>query len=58
MVGAPAPEHFIYKGEDKVNPQALDYLEDVRRLSDQIATGRDILSRYQEMAKARLVSQG
>lgn len=40
------PEHFIYKGKEKVNLRALDQVENIAELLDQINEGSNLLSKY------------
>jgi hypothetical protein len=42
----PTPEHFIYKGEEKVNLRALDIVDNVEDILDQINEGSGLRNEY------------
>ena len=40
------PDHFIYKGKEKVNLRALEQVDDVKGIFEQIEDGQDLLKEY------------
>lgn len=58
-LGKAGPEHFVYMGKEKVNPRALEILEDLRGIHEMGMEGarirqeytRRILEKIQEMAE-------
>lgn len=50
----PTPEHFIYKGEEKVNPKALDRLENIDDIQDQIKVGLMLRARFVKEVRERI----
>lgn len=42
----PTPDHFIYKGAEKINPRALEQLDDLKDIYEQFETGSSVLSNY------------
>jgi len=42
----PTPNHFIYKGKDKVNLRALERVKNIRDLQDQMAEGGRLRAKY------------
>jgi hypothetical protein len=58
--GAPTPDHFLYRGKEKVNLRALEEVKDLRDLRSQIVEGsdlrityaKDVLARIDELARA------
>ncbi len=52
-VGKVTAEHFIYRGKEKVNLRAMDVVEDVQEVRQQMAEGAEILYRYKRDVMAR-----
>ena len=40
------PDHFIYKGKEKVNLRALEQVDDVKGIFEQIEDGQALLKEY------------
>lgn len=53
QVGEPHPEHFIYRGKEKVNLDALTVCEDLRDLREQFSIGANLVSAYVDELAAR-----
>jgi 2-polyprenyl-6-methoxyphenol hydroxylase-like FAD-dependent oxidoreductase len=49
----PTPEHFIYKGKEKVNPRALDRVDNIADIMDQIKDGSSLRTQYTREVVAR-----
>ena len=50
----PTPEHFIYRGKEKVNLRALDRVDSVRDILDQLTEGSTLLGKYTKEVVARV----
>ena len=46
MIDKPTPDHFVYKGAEKINPKALEQVEDIKEIYEQFETGSAVLSNY------------
>ncbi len=53
-VGKPTPEHFVYKGKEKVNPRALQQMDDINDIYSQLDAGHAVLTGYVNAINARL----
>ena len=50
----PKPEHFIYRGKEKVNPRALEEVDDLKAVRSQITAGAHFRQQYIKDALAQL----
>lgn len=48
------PEHFLYRGKEKVNPKALDEVDDMKAIRSQILEGSHVRRRYAKDSLALL----
>jgi len=56
LFGEPTPEHFLYKGEEKVNPRALQQLEQIDDIQQQIREGIRLRAQFVREVRERIAS--
>ncbi len=53
-VAQPLPDHFVYKGDEKLNPKARTPVTDINDLYDQLEAGSKVLAGYTKDLLARI----
>ena len=48
------PDHFVYKGEEKVNPKARTLWEDIDDVYEQLEAGSKVLAGYTKELLSRI----
>ena len=56
LFNKPTPEHFIYKGKEKVNLRSLEQAEHIDAILDQIKEGSTLLKEYTQQVVAKVES--
>ena len=47
------PDHFVYRGKEKVNPRALEKVTDLREIRSQFVQGAELINQYKKDVTAR-----